>query len=306
MTIFDVAQFTKAFRFHPQAWRDEHLETATGALIDAAEAEGRPYPSVAERMSLYAHAATLWAARFLRPTTRDVVASLAFGTGLALAVVLACLSAAGASPDQIGAPPLSLLNVADLIVPAMWFGAAAMFALRGSKPARRMIGAVPLASTALLVAKLALPQLSLPSGVSLIALSVFGCVALVGRLRARLAWSTAGVVAVLGAIFASWPVVTEQGNAYADSHLWRATGPWLLLAILAFLIALAVCAAAGHRSFAAGGAAYSALWLAFALSAQVHDEQPALTVGVIAAAWVIAAVGIGRLARPSRPSTSPR
>ncbi|RKQ94655.1 hypothetical protein U746_0405 [Mycolicibacterium mucogenicum 261Sha1.1M5] len=311
MTMFNANRFRRVFRFHPRAWRELHLEAATGTLIDAAEAAGRPYPSARDRASVYGHAASVWAARVVRPETRDVVASLALGTGIGLSAVFLSSALLGGWLGSSRNNTFGALDMPSTITPLLpsalllsaWLAAGVVFAGFGARAARWPLGVALFGGAALLVAKLVLPMSQFAAGTTVVMLGAFGLTALSGTLRSRVVWLAAVVTAALGAVRACWPVLMDEGNLHTESHLWRVSGPWILAGVVGLCVALAISAAAGNRALSSGGILYSTLWLAAALAAYSRDGHNALTIGTIAVLWAAGAAGIWVLARRPNPQT---
>jgi len=81
------AAYRRMLRWYPRSWRAANADVVLGTLLDAAEAEGRVRPRLAERLDLAANGLATRIEPVLPRAARDLAASLALGIAASLAAV---------------------------------------------------------------------------------------------------------------------------------------------------------------------------------------------------------------------------
>ncbi|MGO2096625.1 MAG: hypothetical protein ACTH2J_05570, partial [Candidatus Microbacterium stercoravium] len=221
MSPIDVQRFQQAFRLHPRTWRQQHEAAAVGVLLDVAESSGRSQPSFSERLSIYAHAASVWQERIVKRRVRDNLASLAFGTGIAVSVVYFAGFVLGQfvvmSPAIYEQSMPASKLVAGLLLVTPWLAAGALSAFGLSRVARPMAGIGLLVSVVCGAVRLLDQEVVLPSTFTLTFLGLWAVIVMIGRVRPRVLWPT---VLILTVLLAAVLVIGDFVGNPVEGHFW--------------------------------------------------------------------------------------
>lgn len=287
MSALDPSAFHAAFRFHPRAWRAENEDVAAGILMDAADADGRSRPTVADRISLAGHAATVWMGRALPQAAADRLASIALGPGIGLGVVLVAVFAIETVRGDGGSAAGPLVSGTALLAP--WLGAAFLVFSGRAGSARAAMGVAVITCLAIGVARLGFPSLALPSTRTLLALGMLAALAALGRARSAVVGAAAGLTVIAGLLVL---LAVGQRALITQRGVWTALAAVSPLPLLGVFLCLFTAAALGHRSVAIGGTLAAAPWAALSIVGQFLDGQQAQALMLLVAAWASAAVAV--------------
>jgi len=225
------ATYRRALRLYPAGWRAANEDVVIGTLLDEAEDTGRVLPRLAEVASLAVHglSASLGAFGPRFAGTRDRLASLAFGAGLALAVVMffgtewiPWQSEELYTPAEMVGPFAS----ATVLVNVLWF-AGAVFTIAGRQHLARgaLLLTVPVSVLAILLVDLVPVLWNRPPATALAFLMVLASVACLGRVARHDMFVVAVVVAIAFAGITAL-VYTMDGVPLP----WRPDRAWVVAA----------------------------------------------------------------------------
>ena len=301
MNTIDSNGFHRAFRLHPRLWREQNEAVAVGVLMDVAESSGRAQLRLLERASLYLHAASVWAERILTRTVRTEVASLSLGTGIALSVIY--LTAFVFVPVLEGTLFAVSKAIMGSVLVAPWVIAGVLSVAGYLRATRFAIGAALAVCFAIMIFRLGLPELGLPSTLTVLFLGLSAALASLSRVRWSLVWKTALVVGVPVAAVAHYSGLI---GSPVDSFLWTQLAYMLLFALSGLAICLITLAACSYKSMALAGTLYAAPWAVLMIAGYVRGGTPTTLTIPMAAIWVCVSclvVGISHF-RERRPHRS--
>jgi hypothetical protein len=303
----DEHAFRRVFRFHPRAWREQNEAVASGVLMDAAEATGSTRVRLADRLSIYGHAASTWLDRGISRSGRETLASLALGTGIALGVMHFWtfgfqLWLMNTQLEGAGSSAHFPISISAQIVNVLWIIAALAFVVRKPSAARWIAALVFLACIGTIIMRLGLKGLSLESIITPTFLGLWAALSLLGRVRLSLVWKTMCVVAPLFGV--AWWFLSRPMN---DEQLWNGIFTGLFFALVALFVVLLTLAAGRRGNAACLGVIYAVPWtfLMFAgwlLNGFVGTETFIMIIGWLTAS--IAVLGIARLTTRRRMTTT--
>lgn len=301
MNTIDPKGFHSAFRLHPKTWREQNEAVAVGVLMDVAESSGRAQLRLSERASLYVHAASVWAERILNRSSRLQVASLSLGTGIALSLIY--LTAFVLVPVLDGTSFAVSKAIMGSVLVAPWVVAGLLSAVGYLRATRYAIGAALTVCFAIMIFRLGLQELGLPSTLTVLFLGLSAALASLSRVRWSLVWKTALVVGVPVAA-----VVHYSGliGSPVDSFLWTQLAYMLLFALSGLAICLITLAACGYKSIAQAGTLNAAPWAVLMIAGYVRDGIPTTLTIPMTVIWVCVSclvVGISHF-RERRPHRS--
>ena len=281
MSTIDPKGFHNAFRLHPRMWREQNEAVAVGVLMDVAESSGRTQLQLPERASLYLHAASVWAERMLNRTGRTVVASLSLGTGIAVSIVY--LIAFVLVPVLEGTSLAVSKTIMGSLLVAPWVVAGLLIAAGYLRATRWVIGSVLAVCLAIMVLRLAQPELALPSTLTVLFLSLTAALVFLSRVQWSLVWKTAVVIGIPVAAVAHYSGLI---GSHVDSLLWKQLAYMLLFALSGLAICLITLAACGYKSMARAGTLYAAPWAALMIAGYVRDGIPTTLAIPMTAIWL--------------------
>lgn len=286
MSRINERAFARAFRFHPRSWREHNEAVALGVLIEVAEAAGRHSPSTSERLSLAQHAALIWIDRAISRRAREILASLALGTGIALSLAYYCAftlvpRAAGIGPVTSSAP------WSGGILTGLCLAAALALTAQSPRGARRLLAATIVVAATLGALKLWNGELALPSMLNLGLVALWAAVACLGGARPRNTWIAAAIVATLSGIALAYaPLVAGSSRYVTDGLFWENMSPWILCALSVWFLWLGTAALTGRSDTAIAGTAYAAPWAVLMLAGYAASGIGAAEHALITAAWL--------------------
>jgi len=225
------ATYRRAVRFYPAEWRAANEDVVIGTLLDEAEDTGRMRPRFTEVASLAAHgvSASVGAFGYRFAGTRDRLASLAFGAGFALALVMFF----GTEwipwyPEELYTPAEQVgpFASATVLVNVLWF-AGLMFAISGRRWLARvaLLLTVPISVVAILLVDLVPVLWNRPPATALAFLMVLAVLASLGRVARRDVTAVAATVVVAFAGITAL-VATMDGAPLS----WRPDRAWVIAA----------------------------------------------------------------------------
>jgi len=323
--------YRSTLRWYPRRWRAEHADALVGILLEVAEGQGRSSITWSERMNLAGHGFATRLDAILSQRGRDLAASFALGTGLAIALVYFLVEewmpwvplANHARPETTFGP----FADAGVLVVLLWVAALVCTILRRFASARTALILSAILSVLLLVSQRGVFELGAgplyfnpdkPTFVLLTALSLVACV---GTIRNRTALGITAIAWILG--LAGTLVLTDRfthesvfGLAWYDYFerlLWQsALFVPQVVSVLALILLISIALFIGRRRNSAVALVLSTLpWLACAAAGWygAGDAVVSWVTAAILFASAIAVLVVGarfapRDSSPKRASTT--
>ncbi|WP_105567601.1 hypothetical protein [Microbacterium halophytorum] len=297
MSALEPKEFDRAFRLHPREWRERNGAAAVGVLMDAAEASGRGRLPLSEKLSIHAHAASVWAERVLSRATRSLVASLALGTGIAVSLVyVVSFVLAPAAEDVYGGAIAAGFGsnviawiVAGTALATPWIIAGVLASTGHPRAARWAASSAFVVCIALAATHLLLPGLPLPSTRTLVFLGLWAALAALGEVRWSRVWPVSLLVGVL--LTMHWLMLGLYGYP-SDQRIWGDLSPWLFLILSGLFLCLLTAAACGYGSEALSGTIYTMPWAMVMIVGYARDGWSAAPVSLLFIAWLGASAAV--------------
>lgn len=293
-TTLDDRVFRRVFRFHPSAWRERNEAVAAGILMDVAEASGSSRVRLADRLSAYRHAASLWADRGINRKTRETVASLALGTGIAMGMLYFWQFGILPWLEGVEAYGPMILSSTDVAQIGLWcvIVAAPVLLLRWHRGTRLLTGAVVFVCLAFSVIRVAWMGMGLESVVASVFLGLWAVLAMLSRVRFSLVWKTTGIVAILVGAPMLYETFVARRLYYGDAFLWEKLAPFLLLGFGVVLVAFIALSSVGRGSTARAVVLYAVPWVIPMVAGLSQFQLPDVAVAAIVIAWICASIGV--------------
>ena len=252
---------------YPQAWRSANGEVLLSTLSEVAETQGRKTPRASQLWNVALTGFAIRLGSVVSPLTRDLISTVAFGSGAAFALVFLIVHtwSPWAAVDRFTASAYPhfgpFLNL-GVIVYTIWIIALILVLAHKDRAARLALAIALVVSVAISVVNLTVVNLWMgPSITTLGFLAALSLLAMIGtpRSSARLALTAAITLGEIGVVYILEHLI--DGQYVPDRSFWRAVPNWSVISLITIgVLASIFLGIARRRSLALLAISSTGVW----------------------------------------------